>query len=212
MRRTLIFSLLIVGVAVALSISAYSALAGPGPVTSVAGAVIGADESDGGGLVEDADDVDDVDDVDEVDEVDDGDEDGDSGEGNTVVAAHGVDGSEPNPDRGCANGSLDHAREVLTALLARDHPGENEGTQNALDKMCHGFFASADPVELGGGGGADLDESAHPGNGNAFGRGHGQGKPEGVPANVAIEDGDEDDGDEDDGDGPPDHAPAHGRR
>ncbi len=201
MRRTLIFSLLIVGVAVALSISAYSALAGPGPVTSVAGAVISAGESDDGGLVEDADDVD------ADDDVDDDDEDGDSGEGDTAVAAQGVDGSGPNPERGCANGSLDHAREVLTALLARDHPGENEGIQNALEKMCHGFYASTEPVELGGGEGTDLEESTAPGNGNAFGRGHGQGKPEGVPANVAIED-----GDEDDGDGPPDHAPAHGRR
>ena len=92
-------------------------------------------------------------------------------------------GDGPNPDRGCANGSLDHAREVLEALLEREHPGENEGILNALEKMCHGAFASngAGPSVSGDGDGGETGD--HPGNGNAFGRGHGQGKPEGVPAN-----------------------------
>jgi hypothetical protein len=45
-RRTLLISLLVAGAAVALVIGSYSALAGAGPVTSVAGAVIGADEPD----------------------------------------------------------------------------------------------------------------------------------------------------------------------
>lgn len=91
--------------------------------------------------------------------------------------SHGVG---PNVDRGCANGSVEHAREVLEALLEKDQPGESEGIQNALDKMCHGFFASeAGSLESGDGGGDDSE--AHPGNGHAFGRSHGQGKPEGVP-------------------------------
>jgi len=42
----LLLSLLVVGAAVALAIGSYSALAGGGPVTSVASAVIGADEPD----------------------------------------------------------------------------------------------------------------------------------------------------------------------
>jgi hypothetical protein len=65
---------------------------------------------------------------------------------------------------------------VLGALLGKEHPGENEGIQNALDKMCHG----ADGVGVSG---DDVDSEDHPGNGNAFGRGHGQGKPDGVPTN-----------------------------
>jgi hypothetical protein len=94
-RRTLVLSLLVVGAAVALAIGSYSALADAGPVTSVAGAVIGADEpddGDDGSVIDDADD--DGDDVDaqdgdgddvEGDEVD-GDDDGDTGEGEQRIA------------------------------------------------------------------------------------------------------------------------------
>ena len=115
-----------------------------------------------------------------------GDADGDTGSGSDgdgeadaafETLSHGVG---PNVDRGCANGSVEHAREVLEALLEKDQPGESEGIQNALDKMCHGFFASeAGSLESGDGGGDDSE--AHPGNRHAFGRSHGQGKPEGVP-------------------------------
>ncbi len=132
--------------------------------------------------------------------VDDGDTDGE-GEGNAFGRGHGQGkpddvppsdgdvgvlgehGDGPNPERGCATGSLDHAREVLEALLGEDHPGENEGIQNALEKMCHGAFASngVGPSVSGDGDGGEGEDQ--PGNGNAFGRGHGQGKPEGVPTN-----------------------------
>ncbi len=107
----------------------------------------------------------------------DGDTDGDVG-----LLSHG-NGDGPNPERGCATGSLDDAREVLEALLEEEHPGENEGIQNALEKMCHGAFAlnGAGPTVSGDGDGGESED--HPGNGNAFGRGHGQGKPEGVPTN-----------------------------
>jgi len=47
MTRTLLLSLAVLGVAVALAISSYSALAGSSAVGDVAGAVIGHDESDG---------------------------------------------------------------------------------------------------------------------------------------------------------------------
>ena len=107
-------------------------------------------------------------------------------EGDDTADTASHDGDGPNPERGCANGSLDHAREVLMGLLERDHPGENEGIQNALDKMCHGFYVSdgtdgASGEEADGGDSdtedSDGDESTHPGNGHAFGRGHGHGKP-----------------------------------
>ena len=106
----------------------------------------------------------------------DGDVDGDT-DGDVGALSHG---EGPNPDRGCATGSLDHARGVLEALLLADHPGENEGIRNALEKMCHGETAEVGTLDSGGGDGGDGE--AHPGNGHAFGRGHGQGKPEGVPA------------------------------
>ena len=98
-------------------------------------------------------------------------------EGGDTADTASLDGDGPNPDRGCATGSLDHAREVLTALLERDHPGENEGIQNALDKMCHGFYVSTDPEASGDADDSGGVESTHPGNGHAFGRGHGHGKP-----------------------------------
>ncbi|MCH8920320.1 MAG: hypothetical protein IIA23_06375 [Chloroflexi bacterium] len=168
-------SLLVIAVAALLAMGAISAFADSGPP-----------DPPGDGVT-----------------VDDGDTDGE-GEGHAFGRGHGQgkpdgvppddgetdgdvgvlsNGDGPNPDRGCANGSLEHAREVLEALLEREHPGENEGIRNALEKMCHGTFASngAGPGVSGGG---DGDESGdHPGNGNAFGRGHGQGKPEGVPTN-----------------------------
>ena len=79
MTRTLLLSLAVLGVAVALAISSYSALAGSSPVGDVAGAVIGHDESDGedGGAV--------------AEDVAEGDEasiqaDGETGEGAEAVA------------------------------------------------------------------------------------------------------------------------------
>ena len=105
-----------------------------------------------------------------------GDADGDA-EGDDTADTASHDGQGPNPDRGCANGSLDHAREVLAALLERDHPGENEGIQNALDKMCHGFYVSTDPEASGDADDSGGEESTHSGNGHAFGHGHGHGKP-----------------------------------
>ncbi len=106
----------------------------------------------------------------------------DDTDGDIGLLSHG-DGDGPNADRGCATGSLVHALEVLGGLVGEDHPGENEGILNALEKMCHGAFAlnGAGPTVSGDGDGGESED--HPGDGNAFGRGHGQGKPEGVPTN-----------------------------
>ena len=159
-------SLLVIAVAAWLALGTISAFADSDSSNPPADAVT-VDDGD-----TDADDADDADDTD--DDVDANDADGDVG-----LLSHG-DG--PNPERGCATGSLDDAREVLGALLGKDHPGENAGIQNALDKMCHGDAISTpgspDSGEGDGGGSED-----NPGNGNAFGRGHGQGKPAGVPTN-----------------------------
>ncbi len=166
MKRTLFLSVLVAVVALALAAGSYTALAGTDPVTDVAGVVMGQEDPD------------DDDDADEADDDDDGDVDTDV-DGDVGILSHGVG---PNPNRGCATGSLDHAREVLAALLVADHPGVNAGIQNALDKMCHGdvVLTTGLPGFGDGDGGGSED---HPGDGNAFGRGHGQGKPEGVPTN-----------------------------
>ncbi len=113
-----------------------------------------------------------------------------------VLEEHG-DG--PNPDRGCttvldtggltlAEGGTSEdgvamARNRLLGFLDEGSPADQglDGVQNALEKMCHGYFASAGTPEFGDGDGGESGD--HPGNGNAFGRGHGQGKPEGVPTN-----------------------------
>jgi len=76
MTRTLLLSLAVLGVAVALAISSYSALAGSSPVGDVAGAVIGHDGADDTDVA-DSDDTDGVD-GDEVN-AEDGDNDADTG-------------------------------------------------------------------------------------------------------------------------------------
>ena len=89
MRRTLLFSLLVVGTAAALVIGSYSALAGTGPVTSVAHAITGTDEPDDGDVVDDdGDEVDGEDDDGAVDtdDADGDDNDGDIGEGGQHIA------------------------------------------------------------------------------------------------------------------------------
>src|SRR3990170_344738 len=158
-------TLLAIALAALLALGAVSAFAGPAP--DEPGDVVTVDTGNGDteGDTEGGDSGEVVCGVD-------GDTEGDTAD----TASH--DGDGPNPDRGCATGSLDHARGVLMGLLERDHPGENEGIQNALDKMCHGFFAEAaegtsEDSDTEGSGG---DESTHPGNGHAFGRGHGHGK------------------------------------
>jgi hypothetical protein len=58
MNRTLLLSLAVVGTAIALAVSSYSALAGSNPVAGVADAVIGADETDAdNNVTDDGDDV-----------------------------------------------------------------------------------------------------------------------------------------------------------
>jgi hypothetical protein len=205
MRRTLIFSLLIVGVAVALSISAYSALAGPGPVTSVAGAVISAGESDDGGLVEDADDVDADDDVDDVDAED---EDGDSGEGDQGVAQAIAETFEVTPDEVMAlhDGGVGFGAIFKLHLLSAAGAGTVEELQAAAEEDG-GFAFGKHFKELSGEVAAlSAGEDGVPKNlGQAVS--HAKKGDKGAVV-VAIEDGDS----EDDGDGPPDHAPARGRR
>jgi hypothetical protein len=198
--------LLVVGAAVALAIGSYSALAGAGPVTSVAGAVIGADGPDDGDVVEDADD--------DVDDVDAEGEDGDNGEGDVDGDPDGDTSGDPDGDAGgdveagndnggqdngpgtghvACSAATEHARLVLQGLLAAGKP---VGNAIAVVGAC-GTGAGGQAEAAGG------DGSTHPGKGHAFGRGHDHGEPEGVSANGDSEDG---------GDGPPEHAPAYGRR
>jgi hypothetical protein len=75
-----------------LVLGVYSALADAGPVTSVAGAVVGSGEPDDGVVLDDVDDDDD--DVDVDDDADDGDDDGDDAQDD------GGDGAEGDDDDG----------------------------------------------------------------------------------------------------------------
>lgn len=171
-------ALLVMALAALLALGAISAFADSGP-PEPSGDEVTVDGGDTDGDT-DGDDAGDTDGDTEGDT--EGDVEGDTdvdteGDGTADIASH--DGDGPNPDRGCANGSVDHAREVLTALLEREHPGENDGIQNALDKMCHGFFAEA---AEGAGEEATGESPSDHGNGHAFGRGHGHGRPEAAPA------------------------------
>ncbi len=181
-------SLLVIAVAALLALGTISAFADSDPpdppgdtVTVDDGDTDGDSDGDTDGDDDDDEDADDAaDDADdEADDVDDDDDDVDADvDGDVGPLNH--DGDGPNPERGCATGSLDHALGVLGALLEKDHPGENEGILNALEKMCHGgVVLTTGSSGFGDGDGGDSGD--HPGNGNAFGRGHGQGKPEGVP-------------------------------
>ena len=170
MRKTRLLPVLVLVIALGLAGGAYAALAANGSASHSANVVARQDGGEEPEVTAEAED--------DEDDGQDGDVDDDAGEADRDGEADG-DGNGPSPDRGCANGSLDHAREVLTALLAREHPGENKGIRNALDKMCHGFFASADAAQESDDG--DQDGEGKPRNGHAFGRGHGTGKPEGVP-------------------------------
>jgi hypothetical protein len=124
----------------------------------------------------------------------DGDVDGDpDGDTNGAVEAgndNGGQGNGPGTGHAACFAATEHARSVLQGLLAAGKP------------VGHAI-AAVEACGTGGGDGIDGDGSTHPGNGHAFGRGHSDGKPDGVPANGDSED---------DGDGPPEHAPARGRR
>lgn len=199
MRRTLLLSLLVVGAAVALGIGSYSALADPGPVTSVAGAVIGADEPDDGDLVEDADD--------DVDDVDAEDEDGDNDEGAQGVAQAIAETFEVTPDEVMAlhDGGVGFGAIFKLHLLSAAGAGTVEELQAAAEEDG-GFAFGKHFKELSGEVAAlSAGEDGVPKNlGQAVS--HAKKGDKGA-AVAAIED-----GDEDGGHGPPGHAPAHGRR
>jgi len=192
-KRTLLLSLLVVGAAVALVIGSYSALAGAGPVTSVAGAVIGAEESDDVDVL-DAVETDDVDgdDVDGQDDVD-----GNDGEGEKAIAQVIADEFEVSPDevlalreQGIGFGAI-FKLYALGVSIPTDADGDYEFNFGELRKALsedQQAVLESGPKNLGklvsaahhedNGGGAVAQGG---GQGNAFGHGHGQGKPQGVP-------------------------------
>ena len=132
MKRTLLLSLLVVGAAVALAIGSYSALAGAGPVTSVAGAVVGSGEPDDGVVLDDADDDDD--DVDADDDADDGDDDGDGAQDD------GGDGAEGDDDDGDDEGDYGLGTQAVAQAIA-DEFGARQEDVLALHEEGIGFGA-----------------------------------------------------------------------
>lgn len=198
MRRTLILSLLVVGAAVALAMGSYSALAGAGPVSSVAGAVIGGDEPDDGDVLN-------GDDVGGVVAQPHGEGEPEMVGAKVIAEAigeeFGVDAEtvlEQHADD-VGFGALFHAytiaaasggtMEVEDVLAAAETDGFGTMFQDLRDEIA-ALTADGGPRNLGqlvsaahhededGGAGAGVEGG---GQGHAFGHGHGKGKPEGVP-------------------------------
>jgi hypothetical protein len=196
MQRTLVFSLLVVGAGVVLIIGAYSALAGDGPVSSVAGAVSSAEGPAGGDAAQDAD--------------------GDDGED--------VDGED-------GGGEAKGARHI--AGLIEDAFGAEEGSAWTLHEEGIGFGAQFKLYALAAAMDMSVDDllATIPTDGDG-GHEFGFGKLrkaltedqlaalESSPKNLGRlvsashrpEHAGPDAGEAGGGHGPPDHAPAHGRR
>ncbi len=206
MRRTLFLSVLVAGVALALAAGSYSVLAGTDPVTEVAGVVTGAEDTD------DDDDVDDADDEDDGGEVD-GDEvelqggDGDSeGAGQVAeVIATTFDADQEDVltlhESGFGFGAIFKlyllaaaGDKTAAAILSSGEKGEGGF---AFGKL---FKELTDEVSVL----TDGEDGMPP----TLRKAVSGSKKDGTEATVATTD----DGDEDDGQGPPEHAPAHGRR
>jgi len=196
-RRMLLLSLLVVGAAVALAIGSYSALAGAGPVSSVASAVIGADEPDDVNVVN-------ADDGDGVVAQQDGEGEPEMVGAEVIAEAigeqFGVDAErvlEQHADD-VGFGALFHAYLIAEAsggtltveevLAAAATDGFGTMFQDLRDEIA-ALTADGGPRNLGqlvsaahheNKGGAAGAAAQGGGQGHAFGHGHGQGKPEGV--------------------------------
>ncbi len=222
MRRMLLLSLLVVGAAVALAIGSYSALAGAGPVTSVASAVIGADEPDDVDVL-DAVETDDVD----GDDVDADDVDADDGDGGEAKGAQHIaeliegafDAEEGSAwalhEQGIGFGAIFHAYLIAEAsggtmtvedvLAAAEAEGFGTMFQDLRDEIA-ALTADGAPRNLG-----ELVSASH-GPEDA-------GPPEGAGSDVADDAasaglekaGEEFAAHESEGHGPPESVPAHGR-
>ncbi len=200
MKRTLVLSVLVAGVALALAAGSYSALAGSGPVTGVAGLVMG---------------VEDPDDDDDADDVDDDDDDGDEADGNEVELQGG-------------DGDGNGAQKVAQALA--DEFGGSAEDMLALHDQGIGFGAMFKLYVLAGASGMSVDDlmatiTADGDGGYEFAFGEmknalteeQQAAYESGPKNLGQLMKASKSGDAtavakvSNGQGPPDHAPAHGR-
>ncbi len=204
MKRTLVLSALVAGVAVALAAGSYSALAGSDPVTDVAGVVMGAEDPDPDA---DADDVDDDDDADD-DAADADDVDVEGAQNVADVIGSTFDGASQEDvlalhDAGFGFGAIFKlyllaaaGDETAAAILSSGEKGEGGF---AFGKL---FKELTDEVTV-----LTDGEDGMPKN---LGKAVSDLKKDGTEPTVDSTD---DDGDEDgdDGQGPPEHAPAHGR-
>ena len=235
MTRTLLLALAVLGVATAVTIGSYTALAGSDPVGDVAGAVIGDDAPDGDDAgTDDANEVED--DGDAADDDGDVEDDADDAEGDTDDA----DETSVQADEETGEGAEKVAQAIADAfgasqeeVLALQEQGIGFG---ALFKLYQLSQATGTPV-------ADLlaliDES---GEGYAFGKRFNEltdeqravleGGPKNLGQLVSASNHPDEDGDAEDADaasqalekaqekfaansskghGPPDGVPAHGR-
>ncbi len=197
MRRTLFLSVLVAGVALALAAGTYSALAGSGPVTGVAGVVTGQEDPD------DDDDADEADDVRVPAGVDGNDAEGAGHVAEVIATTFDVDQEDVLAlhEAGFGFGAIFKlyllaatGDETAAAILSF---GENGEGGFAFGKL---FKELTDEVSVLTDGGDGMPKN--------LGKAVSDLKKDGTEPTVASTD----DGDEDDGQGPPEHAPAHGRR
>ena len=202
MTRTLLLSLAVLGVAVALAISSYSALAGSSAVGDVAGVVIGHDESDGedGGAV--------------AEDIAEGDEasvqaDGETGEGAEAVAqaiADAFDDVSQEDVLALHEEGIGFGAIFKLYLLAAAGGTTVDDLLATMDADADGEFEFAFGKRF-----KDLTEEQRavlesgPKN---LGQAVSDGENDDKGADVAADG----DGDDDGSHGPPDHASAHGRR
>jgi hypothetical protein len=195
MKRTLFLSVLVAGVALALAAGSYSVLAGSGPVTEVAGVVMGVedpDDDDDDGVQVDGDEV----------ELQGGDSEGAEHVAEVIATTFDADqeGVLALHEEGIGFGAI-----FKLYLLAAAADTSVEELLASIEANGDGGFAFgklfkdlADEVSV-----LTDGEDGMPKN---LGKAVSDLKKDGTEATVASTD----DGDEDDGQGPPEHAPAHG--
>jgi len=205
MKRTLFLSVLVAVVALALAAGSYSALAGTDPVTEVAGVVTGQEDPED-------------DDVD----ADEDDEDGDEVDGNEVELQGGDGDSEGAQNIADVIGSTfdDASQEDVLALheegigfgalyklflLAAANSTSVDALLDTIPTNADGKYQFAFGKMFKE---ATAEVSALSAGEDGVPKNLGQAKKAANGAAVAAAGGGEDDG----GHGPPEHAPAHGRR
>ena len=195
MKRTLILSMLVAGVALALAAGSYTALAGTDPLTDVAGVVMGQEHPD------------DDDDADEDDADDDGvavELHGDGGAGNVALVIGEAFGASDEDVLALREAGIGFGAIFKLYLLAAAGDETAAAILSSGEKGEGGFAFGKLFKELSDG--VSVQSAGEDGMPTSLGKAVSDLKKNDTVVTGAADV----DGDEDDGDGPPEHAPAHG--